>query len=78
VSPLLVPAQESLISRRDVLRRTARELSSDERREVEEIDAALERIASGDWGRCELCSGAIGRSRLRAMPETRRCAHCEE
>jgi RNA polymerase-binding transcription factor DksA len=51
-------------------------LNHDEVREIVEIDAALERIKSGDYGRCETCGGAIGSQRLNALPETRYCITC--
>jgi RNA polymerase-binding transcription factor DksA len=44
--------------------------------EVLEIEAALARIAEGTYGACEVCGGAIGRDRLRALPEVRRCLAC--
>ncbi|HEX8910365.1 MAG TPA: TraR/DksA C4-type zinc finger protein [Anaeromyxobacteraceae bacterium] len=44
--------------------------------ELTEIDAALGRIADGTYGACEVCGGAIGRDRLRALPEIRRCVGC--
>jgi RNA polymerase-binding transcription factor len=44
--------------------------------ELVEIDAALARIADGSYGTCEQCGGAIGRDRLRALPEVRRCVNC--
>ena len=44
--------------------------------EIGEIDAALARIADGTYGTCETCGGAIGRDRLRALPEVRRCIAC--
>jgi DnaK suppressor protein len=44
--------------------------------ELSEIDAALARIADGTYGSCEQCGGAIGRDRLRALPEVRRCLAC--
>ncbi len=49
---------------------------SDARRELLEIDAALGRISDGTYGTCEACGGAIGRDRLRALPEVRRCVSC--
>ena len=58
----------------DILHR----LSESERRELAEIDAALERIADGTYGSCEECGGPIGRQRLRAIPEARRCIACSE
>ncbi len=49
---------------------------ADAAREIVEIDAALARIADGTYGACEVCGGAIGRDRLRALPEVRRCQAC--
>lgn len=49
---------------------------ADSARELAEIDAALARIDAGAYGSCERCGGAIGRSRLRALPEVRFCATC--
>jgi DnaK suppressor protein len=46
--------------------------------EMSEIDAALARIADGSYGQCEVCGGAIGRDRLRALPAVRRCVTCSE
>lgn len=45
-------------------------------RELHEVQHALQRIDAGTWGRCEECDGAIGRDRLRALPETRTCLDC--
>ena len=44
--------------------------------ELEELLHALRRMEAGTWGRCEKCDGAIGRDRLRAIPETRSCLDC--
>ena len=44
--------------------------------ELEELVHALRRMDAGTWGRCEKCDGAIGRDRLRAIPETRSCLDC--
>lgn len=55
----------------------AREGFSDaERSELDEIDAALSRIAKGSYGHCESCGHGIGGQRLRAVPETRHCRSC--
>ena len=53
-------------------------LTDEERREVEEIDAALGRIARQSFGQCESCGVQIGRQRLRAVPEARYCLTCAE
>jgi RNA polymerase-binding protein DksA len=51
-------------------------LAGTEERLLEEIDAALERIASGAFGRCTTCGRAIGQERLRAVPYARKCIRC--
>lgn len=53
-------------------------LSDRERREVQEIEAALQRMADGTYGQCAGCGGAIGRGRLEAIPEAKLCVDCEE
>lgn len=59
--------------------RTARFLSHlDDRaiQEVQEIDAALERIAVGNYGSCQACGNPIRVARLRLLPATRYCVMC--
>ena len=51
-------------------------LSERERRELKDIDEALVRIEQGRFGHCARCGGAIGRHRLRAIPEARHCMAC--
>jgi DnaK suppressor protein len=66
---------------RAVVRETAvviGKLADNEQRELAEIDAALERIARGQYGRCEACEAPIGRQRLRAIPEACFCITCTE
>lgn len=46
------------------------------KREIEEIDAALARIADERYGACMRCGRAIAVKRLRALPETRFCLSC--
>ncbi|HEX7128179.1 MAG TPA: TraR/DksA family transcriptional regulator [Thermodesulfobacteriota bacterium] len=48
------------------------------RHELEEIEAALRRLAAGEYGRCELCGEAIAPARLEALPTTRLCLGCAE
>jgi DnaK suppressor protein len=43
---------------------------------LKEIDAALGRLHSGTYGRCETCSKDIGADRLLARPSTRHCIVC--
>ena len=46
-------------------------------RELEEIDEALGRIASGAYGVCKRCGGDIGADRLAAVPHAVTCTACE-
>ena len=42
-----------------------------------EIIEALDRIRSGEFGRCEKCSKWIAKARLEAMPYARKCIACQ-
>ncbi len=48
-----------------------------ERRLINKITEALERIDAGEFGACELCGEAIGEARLRARPVTTHCIDCK-
>jgi RNA polymerase-binding transcription factor DksA len=45
--------------------------------ELRGLDAARERMASGDYGVCTDCGGDIGFERLRATPSAIRCIDCQ-
>jgi RNA polymerase-binding protein DksA len=45
--------------------------------EIEAIDAALERLDRGTYGRCVECGAVIGASRLARQPEAARCVVCQ-
>jgi DnaK suppressor protein len=51
-------------------------LSEQEFQEIQAIDEALARMEGGDFGQCSRCGGAIGRHRMRAVPEARYCMTC--
>jgi RNA polymerase-binding transcription factor DksA len=51
-------------------------ISEQVRRELADIDAALNRIAEGRYGTCQSCGGPMGLQRLRALPEARFCLAC--
>jgi RNA polymerase-binding protein DksA len=53
-----------------------RSLADAERRELEDVDAALLRLDRGAYGRCEACAAEIPVARLRARPEVRTCLDC--
>jgi RNA polymerase-binding transcription factor DksA len=41
-----------------------------------ELDAALDRLREGWYGRCESCGQPIGDARLAALPAARLCVRC--
>ena len=49
-----------------------------ESRELQDIEAALARIADGSYGVCADCGEEIGRARLNAYPAAVRCLPCQE
>ncbi len=51
-------------------------LQAAEARELAEVDAALQRISRGTYGKCERCGAPIGQLRLRAVPAARLCMAC--
>jgi len=44
---------------------------------VDDIQAALSRMAHGTYGRCQQCGRKITADRLQASPTARRCAACQ-
>jgi len=49
-----------------------------ERKLIEKIKEALERIDNGSFGICEVCGQEIGEERLRARPVTTLCIACKK
>jgi DnaK suppressor protein len=49
-----------------------------DRKLVQKVKDALERIETGAYGQCEECGGAIGEQRLLARPVTTQCLECKE
>ena len=45
---------------------------------LDSIEAALERINDGQFGRCVQCDGQIAKARLNAIPYTPVCIKCAE
>ena len=62
----------------DMTCRVLARLEERDRRALEEIDAAAERLANGKFGICETCAKPIPFERLRALPATRLCFACED
>jgi RNA polymerase-binding transcription factor DksA len=73
-TPMVERARSALEARRSSL--VGPPLTEAARAELKELEAALQRIEEGQWGRCEKCGGAMGRDRLRALPEVRTCLSC--
>ncbi len=44
---------------------------------LREISAALEKLKTGTYGICEMCTKAIGIKRLKVMPSARLCIKCK-
>lgn len=52
-------------------------LAEVESRELANIEVALERMRSGSYGVCEICSGKIPLARLTALPYVTTCIECQ-
>ena len=52
------------------------DLLGNENEVLEQIDAALKRIANGSFGKCEECGRGIAKARLDAMPYAALCVKC--
>ena len=44
---------------------------------VNRLQAALDRLRDGEYGRCVECEEEIAPARLKAMPEVQTCVHCQ-
>jgi DnaK suppressor protein len=53
-------------------------MSTNDRQLLESIDAALYRIAEGDYGKCIHCGDPIQEKRLEAVPWARYCLRCAD
>ena len=52
-------------------------LDEHESAELRSLDAALQRIEAGSFGRCLDCGCTIPEARLRATPDAARCIDCQ-
>ena len=50
---------------------------NDLKKNLDEIDAALEKIETGNYGRCESCGKEIEDEILNISPESRLCEACK-
>ena len=53
-------------------------MSTNDRQLLDSIDAALERIDDGDYGKCVNCGQPIQEKRLEAVPWARHCIRCQD
>ena len=52
--------------------------ASAEGRAIYDVDEALRRLYSGNYGTCESCGQPIARERLEVVPHARLCVRCKE
>lgn len=66
------------LTRMDAMQRQAIAQETDRRRQrrLVEVDGALRRITSGDYGYCAACGEPIALGRLQADPASTRCIEC--
>jgi len=53
-------------------------MSTNDRQLLESIDAALDRIQAGKFGKCIHCGQPIQEKRLEAVPWARHCLRCQD
>ncbi|MGW0221250.1 TraR/DksA family transcriptional regulator [Streptomyces tendae] len=53
-------------------------LAASARMVLADVEAALDRIAEGRYGRCQLCRRGIDRDRLMIVPQARYCARWQQ
>lgn len=46
-------------------------------KQLQEVNAALERIEKGTYGKCKKCKKSISHERLKASPEATTCIDCK-
>lgn len=68
------------LSRMDALQQQEMAKASEQTRlrEIQRIDAALERVESGDYGYCTECDEEIAEKRLMIDPAAARCIDCAD
>ncbi len=54
------------------------ELSDNERKMLDNIDASLRKMDNGNYGVCEHCKRPVEKKRLKALPSARYCMSCQE
>jgi DnaK suppressor protein len=49
-----------------------------ERKQLAQVEAALQAIVNGSYGRCQHCNQPISLDRLQAMPSATMCVSCQK
>ena len=53
-------------------------LTDNDRERIARLDAALERLEGGDYGKCDECGEKISDARLKAIPWAILCVDCQQ
>ncbi len=53
-------------------------IGNETRQSLREIQEALDKIAEGTYGECDVCGEEIGIARLRVRPQATRCVRCAD
>jgi DnaK suppressor protein len=72
------PDDEAALATDSVTKDMAAATLERERRTLQEIEGALKRIKSGEYGICASCEQPIPDARLKALPWARVCVGCAE
>lgn len=75
-NPLRAALEEQRTQLSEKVPRSRGEVPGDAPDPLAEVDAALERMRNGTYGRCEQCEAAISQGRLQQMPAARLCFSC--
>jgi DnaK suppressor protein len=63
-------------AQKDRITRLISRLKERDRQKIRKIDAALNSMAAGNYGKCQKCGREIGIDRLRVLPVTTLCINC--
>ena len=71
-----IPGEQADIAGHEAEDRRVRTVLANEESILDEVEAALDRIEQGSFGRCTKCMRLIRRERLEAIPYARHCVTC--
>ncbi len=70
------PLQPADLGSHSIEEEVTLDLLENEEQLIEQINAALDRLNEGLYGRCAACGQVIARKRLQALPYARHCVAC--